>query len=98
MSVWQVAELRRCPPPPPAATAEHVCALSAVRTREGAHVLNDAEYGDMHGLEHPQTATGDLQAHVLRRRHDDRTRQRVALRQRQLGVTGPGREVENQVV
>src|SRR5229473_7167242 len=28
--------------------------------REGAHVLNDAEYGDMHGLEHPQTATGDL--------------------------------------
>src|SRR4029077_2200693 len=81
-----------------AAATEDICALPAVRTSEGAHVLNDAEDGDMHGLEHSQTTAGDLQAYVLRRRHDDRTRQRVVLRQRQLGVARPGREVENQVV
>src|SRR5271166_3138717 len=49
-------------------------------------------------LEHPEPAAGDLQTHVLRRRYDDRSGQREALSQRQLGVTSPRREVEDQGV
>ena len=55
-----------------AAVTEDVRGFAAVRAREGAHVLDDAEDGDVHRLEHPQAAAGDLEAHVLRRRHDDR--------------------------
>jgi len=87
-------------PAHPLATAvtEDIRALAAVGAGEGAHVLDDPKNLDLHLLEHPQAPAGDLEAHGLWCRYDHHPRQRHALCQRQLGVAGTGREVEDQVV
>ena len=63
-----------------AAAAKDIGVLPAVRAGVRAHVLDDAEDGDVQCLEHPEPAAGDLETHVLRRRYDDRSGQREALR------------------
>jgi len=57
-----------------AAAAKDIRVLPTVRAGERAHVLDDAEDGDVHRLEHPEPAAGNLETHVLRRRYDDRPR------------------------
>src|SRR5665811_842881 len=57
-----------------AAATEDIRALAAVGAGEGAHVLDDPENWDLHLLEHPQAAAGNLEAHVLWRRHDHHAR------------------------
>src|ERR1700689_363552 len=48
--------------------------------------------------EHLDTAAHVRKRNVLRRRADHRTRHRHALREAELHVSGPGREIDDQVV
>ena len=77
--------------------AEDLVALAVVAD-EVAHVLDDAEHRHAHLAEHLQPLAGVDQADVLRRRDDDGAGQRGRLRQRQLGVAGAGRQVDDQVI
>src|SRR5579875_2337059 len=87
-----------CRRPLSAAVAEDVGALPAAWADEVAHVLDDAQDGRLHFLEHRQALDRVGQGDILRRGDDDRAGERNALHQRQLDVTGSGRQVDDEVV
>ena len=80
------------------ALTEHVGIGVAVRAGEGAHVLDDADDGHVDGFEHSQATSSDLQTDILRRGDNDHAREAQALGKRQLGVTGPWGQVEDQII
>ena len=81
-----------------AAMAERVMDLAAAVADEGGHVLDDAENGRFHPLEHVDALLGIDQRNVLRRGDHDCTGNRDLLRQGQLGITCTGRQVDDEVI
>src|SRR5580765_230011 len=81
-----------------AAVPEEVRARAASRADVEAHVLDHAEDRRVHLLEHRDAATHVGERDVLWRRHDDAAGERDLLRDRQLDVPRPGRQVEDQDV
>ena len=73
---------------------EDLAPSRAVRADEEAHVLDDAEHGDVHLAEHgdrlDRVGVGD----VLGRGDDDRPRQAHLLGERQLGVPRSGWQID----
>ena len=63
-----------------------------------AHVLDHAQDGCLHLPEHLNATPHVGERHLLRRRDDDASRDRHLLRERQLDVAGPGREVDHEHV
>ena len=63
-----------------------------------AHVLDDAQDGDVDLAEHRQAFARVDQRDVLRRRHHHRAGQRHFLRQRELRVAGARREIDDHEV
>ena len=100
----------RCPPLFMAHTGggDHVPASQGVHTgalpepvldlAQAEHPIPHERPGDDCAVPVPGRDAYDLEAHVLRGRDDDRSGQRETLSQRQLGVTSPRREVEDQCV
>src|SRR5262245_22398662 len=84
--------------PPAAAVLEDLLAVPALGAQVVRHVLDDAEDGDVDLLEHREALARVDERDVLRRRDDDGPGQVDLLRQRQLGVAGPGRKVDDEVV
>ncbi len=78
-----------------AAVAEDLAAPAAMRAQEIAHVLDDAEHRHVDLLEHVQPLARVDEGDVLRRRDDDRARERHLLRHRQLRVAGARRHVDD---
>ena len=72
--------------------------LAAVRTGERAHVLHDAEDGHVQALEHADGLAHVEQRHVLGRGDHHHAAQGQHLRERELGVAGAGRHVEDHVI
>ncbi len=79
------------------APAEEVKLLAAVGDGV-AHVFHQAQHGRAKLLEHPHRAGGIIDGHLLRRRDDDRARQRQHLAERQRNVARAGRQVHDQIV
>ena len=82
------------PPPWPKSSAR----APQPRAEVVAHVLDHAEHGRVHLLEHLDAAPDVGQRDVLRRRDDDAAGDRHLLRERELHVAGAGREVDHQDV
>ena len=80
------------------ATAEDLGQLAAVRAGERGHVLDDAEDRHAHPLEHRERLGHVAQRDFLRGRDEDGAADRDGLGQRQLGVRGAGRQVDDEVV
>ena len=80
------------------ARAEDVVLVAAVGADEAAHVLDHAERADVDLAEHRDRLARVEQAHLLRRRHDHRARQRDELAERERGVAGARRQVDDEVV
>ena len=72
--------------------------VPAARADVHAHVLDDAEHRHRNLLEHLQPLAGVGERDVLGSRHDDGSRDRHSLRERQLNVAGAGRHVDDQVI
>ena len=72
--------------------------MAAVGADVGSHVLDQAEDGHAHLLEHLHALLGVDQGDVLGRGDDHGARHGHALGQRQLDVAGAGRHVHQQVV
>ena len=83
---------------PRAAVRENVAALTATRTQEIAHVLDDAENGRLDLLEHGDGPPRVEQGQILRRGDDHRPGQRHLLRQGELHVAGARRHVDDERV
>ncbi len=81
-----------------AARAEDVLDMAAVGAHMHRHVLDDAENGHAHFLEHLQAFARIEQSDVLRRGDDDGAGQRHTLAQGQLNVAGARRHVHDEVV
>ena len=81
-----------------AATAEDLGQLAAMRAGERRHVLHDAEHRHAHPLEHREGLRDVAQRDLLRRRDEDGAADRDGLGQRQLGIGGAGRQVDDEVV
>ena len=62
------------------------------------HVLDDADDGNAHFLEHLEPLARIDQRDVLRRRDDHRAGHRHFLRERQLDVSGAWRHVDDEIV
>ena len=72
--------------------------VRAARTDEVAHVLDDAERRDVELLVHRERATAVGERHLLRRRDDDRARDRHRLAEAQHDVARSGRQIDDQIV
>lgn len=72
--------------------------FAALRADEDRHVLYDPENRHVHLLEHAKPLLRIDQGNVLRRRHDDRTRDRHGLRKSELNVARPRRHVDDEVI
>ena len=72
--------------------------MAATAANVQAHVLDDAEHGDVHLLEHLEPFAGIRERDVLRRRDDDGAADGHALRERELDVARAGRHVDDEVV
>src|SRR6185503_5740094 len=81
-----------------AALAEDVLLEAAAAADVQAHVLDDAEHGHVHLLEHLETLARVGERDVLRRRHDHDAAHGHALRERELDVAGAWRHVDDQVI
>src|SRR5439155_11031265 len=81
-----------------AAVAEDVGLVMAVGTYEVAHVLDDAQRGDVELLVHRNRATGIGERHLLRRRDHDRACHRNRLAQAERDIAGAWRHVDDQIV
>jgi hypothetical protein len=75
-----------------------VLLVTALGADVDAHVLDDAEDGDIHLLEHLQALARVDQRDVLWRGDDHGAGHRHLLRQRQLDVAGARRHVDDQVI
>ena len=84
----------------PFATAlpEQVLHVAALGAGMDGHVLDDAQHRHLDFLEHLQRFLGIQRGDVLRRGDDDRPGHRDLLRQRQLDVARPRRQVDQQVI
>ena len=77
---------------------EDLGALLAVRTDEITHVLDDAKDRDFHFLEHANGFKDIRQRHILWCGDDHRSRHWYRLTERQLGIPGPRRQVDHQII
>ena len=75
--------------------AKNVILRIAVRADVVAHVLDDAENRNPGLLEHAERLHRNAKANILRRRNDDGPGQRHGLGQREVHITGAGREVHH---
>ena len=85
---------RRWPPPEEKSSKR----APGLRVHERAHVLDDTDDGHAHALEHAPAAQRVAHRHLLRSRHDDRAGHLSGLDQGELRVTGPRRQVHDEVV
>src|SRR5690606_11187367 len=81
-----------------ATLAEDVDPLTTAGAGEAAHVLDHTEDRRLDPLEHADPATDVAGCDLLRRGHHDRTIQVDCLHQRELGITGPRRHVDDEVI
>ena len=81
-----------------AVLAENVLLVTAAAANVQAHVLDDAEHGHVHLLEHLEPLARVRERDVLRRRDDDGAAHGHALRERELNVTRARRHVDDEVV
>ena len=81
-----------------ASGAENVLFMAAVRADVRAHVLDDAEDGHFHLLEHAQALACIEQCDVLWGRDDHGPTHRHTLRQRELRIARARRHVHDQIV
>src|SRR5204863_5288491 len=68
------------------------------RAHEVAHVLDHTDHRHADALEHFGAAQTVADGHLLRRGHDDGAADVERLGERQLGVAGAGREIDQEVV
>lgn len=80
------------------AFAEDVGAFARFGVLEIGHVFSNPEDGDVDFGEHHCTALGDVAGKFLRCCHDDSAVEGDCLSQGELGVTGSGREVDDEAV
>src|SRR6218665_2261526 len=76
--------------------AEDMLQMAAVAADMGRHVLDDAQDGHTHLLEHPDALFRVEQRNVLRRGDDHGACHRHALAQRELYVASAGRHVDDE--
>src|SRR5206468_1741808 len=79
------------------AVAEDFNALAA-GGGEVAHVFDDAKDGNVHLLEHGDAFANDAKRGFLGRGDDDATVEWDGLAQGELGITGAGREINEQII
>jgi len=70
----------------------------AVGGHEVAHVLDDAEDGDVDFLEHGDAFADDAEGGFLGCGDDDAAVERSGLAKGELGVAGAGREIDEEVI
>src|ERR1051325_5458307 len=80
-----------------AAVAEDFDALAA-RRGEVAHVLNDAEDGHVHFLEHADAFAHDAERSFLRGGDDHAAVERDGLAKGELSVAGAGRKIDEEII
>ena len=85
---------KRSPPPRPKIS---VTSPQCGQTKS-AHVLDDPDDRHVHPLEHRERLVDVEQGDFLGRRDEDGPGDRHGLGERQLGVRGPGRQVDDEVV
>ena len=76
--------------------AEDLRLMPAIGAAEGRHVLDQPQHRHLQLAEHVQRLARIQQRHILRRRHHQRPRQLRPLRQRQLDIPRPRRQVDDQ--
>src|SRR5439155_9121062 len=81
-----------------ATAAENVVALATFLADEAAHVLDDAENGDVDGAEHGDGADGVEQRDLLRGADDDGAGDGQDLREGERDVAGAGRHVDDEII
>ena len=80
------------------AVAEHAVALAAVGALEIAHILNNAENGDLHHLSHFDRLFNDHADQLLGRGDNYNAVERNALENSQRNVAGSRRHIYKHVV
>src|SRR5690606_5277805 len=80
------------------ASAKDVALVPAAGTDVEGHVLDHAEDRDADLLEHLQPLARVDECDVLRRGHDDGTRDRDLLRERELDIAGAGGQIDDEIV
>src|SRR5205807_4050359 len=81
-----------------AAASEDVIALPVGRRHEVTHIFDQADYGNVHFVEHGSGLARVDEGNFLWRGDDERPRKGDRLDDRKLDVTGARRQVEHQVI